>query len=191
MIKTIALGCAATLLLSASAGAQGRGLGVGGGAGGGVGLGAGGMGAGLGGGMSAGAGLQTGPAMPAPPIARGRADTATSARGAADVLPNTRASEQGVLRGSRSTANATTGTSTDASARGEARRAATTDVRAGALVKNASGATIGRIESVTSGSAGGGATVTVRSGDQTWTLPQADLNASGDFLVTSRTPPAR
>lgn len=210
MTKTILVGCAIAALMTGSAFAQGRGQGggigggVGGGVGGGIGGGGGmGMGAGAGigaGGMGMGAGASMGAGVRAepPPIASGRSDTATSVRGAADVLPNTNASAQGVARGSASTTNATsanananTGVGADASDRANDRRAATTDIRAGALVKNTSGATIGRIDSVAAASGSTAATVTVRSGNDTWTLPQSELSASGDFLVTSRTRPAQ
>lgn len=191
-MKAILTGCAIAALLVGSAAAQGRGGGVGGGIGAGVGGGVGvggGMGGGIGGnaGMGVGAGINTGPSTRAPDIATGRADTTTSVRGAADVLPDTRASAQGRTSGTRSSANAAADASSPASA--AERRAATTDVRAGALVKSTAGATLGRIESVTPATGGAAATVTIRSGAETWTLPQSELNASGDFLVTTRTRP--
>lgn len=189
-MKAILTGCAIAALLVGSAAAQGRG--VGGGVGGGIGAGVGG-GVGMGGmgGMGVGAGMNAGSSTRAPDIASGRADTATSVRGAADVLPDTRGSAQGRTSGARSSANAAVDASSPASANTNAadRRAATTDIRAGALVKSTAGATLGRIESVTPATGSGAATVTIRSGADTWTLPQSELNASGDFLVTSRARP--
>jgi hypothetical protein len=190
-MKAILTGCAIAALLVGSAAAQGRGVGLGGGigagAGGGVGVGGGIGGIGSNAGMGVGAGINTGPSTRAPDIATGRANTATTVRGAADVLPNTRASAQGQTSGSRSSANAAADASSPASS--AERRAATTDIRAGALVKSTTGGTLGRIESVTPATGGAAATVTIRSGAETWTLPQSELNASGDFLVTSRTRP--
>jgi hypothetical protein len=185
-MKVIVTGCAIAALLVGSAAAQGRGVGggIGAGVGGGVGV-----GGGIGGnaGMGVGGGINAGPSTRAPDIATGRADTATSVRGAADVLPDSRASAQGQTSGARSSADAAADASSPASA--SERRAATTDIRAGALVKSTTGGTLGRIESVTPAAGGAAATVTIRSGTDTWTLPQSELNASGDFLVTSRTRP--
>ena len=194
-MKAILTGCAIAALLVGSAAAQGRGVGggIGGGIGAGVGggVGVGGMG-GMGGmGVGVGAGMNTGLSTRAPDISGGRADTATSVRGAADVLPDTRGSAQGRTSGARSSANAAADASSPASANTSAadHRAATTDIRAGALVKSTAGATLGRIESVTPATGAAAATVTIRSGADTWTMPQSELNASGDFLVTSRNRP--
>jgi hypothetical protein len=196
-MKAILTGCAIAALLVGSAAAQGRGVGLGGGIGAGVGGGVG-VGGGIGGigGIGVGAGINTGPSARAPDIATGRANTATTVRGAADVLPNTRASAQGQTSGSRSSANTAADASSPASAnaadpsdRAGERRAATTDIRAGALVKSTRGSTLGRIESVTPATGGAAAMVTIRSGAETWTLPQSEINASGDFLVTSHRRP--
>jgi hypothetical protein len=178
-MKPLVIGCAVAALLASSAAAQGLGGGLG------VGLGAGSdHGAGLGASAGAGAsadirtGLDTGMDMSGAGNAVGAA-AATTQRGAADVLPQTNASAQGVTQGSRSSVRAA------AAGAHASEAAATTEIRSGALIKNSSGATVGRITQVLDATADAPARVVVRVGNRTVTVPRSELSVDGNFLLYS------
>jgi hypothetical protein len=147
---------------------------------------AGGQGANPGARMEAGAGAGAAGA-PGRMTASGQANTNTTVRGAGDVLPRTSASDRGAQQGSSSSDRAPSAgaSTTQQSATGAARTAATTDIRAGALVKDGKGATIGRIEDLQRDSSGALTGVVVGIGSERVTVPPASLSASGDFLVST------
>jgi hypothetical protein len=102
----------------------------------------------------------------------------TAERGAADVLPNTQASPTGVEHGSKSTSHATA-----AGAKGTD-SSTTTGFAASTIVKDSTGATVGRVVRSTT-AADGTAQVVLRIGDDEVTVPASSLSMTGRFATTT------
>ena len=135
----------------------------------------------LGGGVRSGP-IPSGPPATGPGFSTGPSSSASRImeRGVAEVPPESRASATGVQQGSMSAPQA------NAADRQGVRASATAPAgfATGTIVKDAGGATVGRVVGTATGS-NGAAQVMIRIGDRTITEPASMLTMSGRYAVAS------